>query len=56
LKEDFQIQNKNMEEEKRRKKENQILKNKKEEIDNLNKLNDELLREEEDLKMKKVFR
>ncbi len=43
-----------MEEEKRRKKENMMLKNKREELDNLNKLNDELLREEEDLKMKKV--
>ena len=45
-----------MEEEKRRKKENMMLKNKREELDNLNKLNDELLREEEDLKMKKVYR
>jgi len=43
-----------MEEEKRRKKDNMMLKNKREELDNLNKLNDELLREEEDLKMKKV--
>lgn len=45
-----------MEEEKRRKKENMILKNKRDEIEILDKLNNELMREEEDLRMKKVYR